>query len=56
MKNSGCYVVSWDFTNGQDNSVAIVGEQNDKEVKVINAFQGKEAEELIKKLTKKEKK
>lgn len=50
MKNSGCYLVSWSFSN--NNSIVIIGEQKPgKDVEVINAFQGQEAVDIINKLT-----
>lgn len=50
MKNSGCYLVSWSFSN--NNSIVIIGEQKPgKDVEVINAFQGQEAIDIINKLT-----
>ena len=52
MKSSGSVIVSWDFTNGKDASILLVGQKKPgKDVDIINAFQGKEAEELYKKLT-----
>lgn len=56
MESTGCYLVSWDFTNGKDKSVVLVGVQEKGEVTVTNMFQGKEAEDIIEKLTKKEEK
>ena len=53
MANS--VIVSYDGTNGVDTSVLIVGEKTPGDVvKIINAFQGKEAEDLWNKLTVKE--
>lgn len=47
MNLTGSIIVSWDFSNGRDRSVLLVGEKQPGEaVKVINAFGGKEAEEL----------
>lgn len=44
-------LVGYDFTNGKDKSVLIVGKKTEGvAVKIINAFQGKEAEELYQKL------
>ena len=44
-------LVSFDFTHGKDKSVLIVGRKTPGEVvDIINAFQGKEAEELYRKL------
>lgn len=51
MKSAGSVIVSWDFSNGKDVGVLIVGEQKKGVVKIINAFQGQEAEELYVKLT-----
>lgn len=51
MKSSGCILVSWDFSNGRDKSVLIVGEQTNGRVNILNAFQGEEARELYKRLT-----
>ena len=63
MKNtkligSGSLIISYDFTNGKDNSVLLVGEKQPRgAVKVINAFQGKEAEDLyLQLITKREEK
>ena len=55
MNSKGCYLVSWDFTNGKDKSVVLVGiKEKGQEVKVVNAFEGEEAEDIIEKLTVKE--
>ena len=44
-------LVSFDYTNGKDNSVLIVGRKRKNEtLQIVNAFQGAEAEELYKKL------
>ena len=46
-----CILVSFDYTNGADKSVLIVGRKTPKkDVEIVNAFQGKEAEELYNKL------
>ena len=53
---SGSVIVSWDFTNGKDHSILLVGKQDGLGgVTVINGFQGQEAEELYLKLTKTDK-
>ena len=53
---SGCFLVSFDFTNGKDKSIMLVGQKDIKgNIVVINDFQGKEAEELFVKLTTTEK-
>lgn len=51
MKSSGSVIVSWDFSNGKDIGILIVGHQQNGKVNIINAFQGEEAETLYKKLT-----
>lgn len=51
MKSSGSVIVSWDFSNGKDVGVLVVGRQQNGKVDIVNAFQGKEAEELYLKLT-----
>lgn len=51
-ETNGCLLVSFDFSNGKDNSVLIVGRKKElQDVEIINAFQGKAAENLYKKLT-----
>lgn len=53
----GSVIVSWDYTNGKDHTIAVVGRKTPGQaVKVINAFEGDEAIELVKKLCEKEKK
>lgn len=51
MKESGSVIVSWDFSNGEDVGVLIVGKQKNGKVEIVNAYLGKEAEELREKLT-----
>lgn len=50
MKNSGAFIVSWDFSNGKDNEVLLVGHKQDNVIEVISAFQGEEAIEIYNKL------
>lgn len=51
MKINESLLVGVDFTNDKDTGVLIVGRKRpNKSVEIINAFQGKEAEELYKKL------
>lgn len=51
MKVNESLLVGVDFTNGKDIGVLIVGRKNPgQSVEIINAFQGKEAEELYNKL------
>lgn len=52
IETSGAMIVSWDFSNDDpENYVAIVGSKTPrKDLEIINAFQGKEAYELVKKL------
>ena len=49
---SGCFLVSYDFTNGKDKSIMLVGQRDIKgNTVVINGFQGEEDEVLFAKLT-----
>lgn len=50
FETNGAVIVSWDFSHG-DTGVLIVGRQKNKEVTVINAFQGEEARAIYEKLT-----
>ena len=50
MKSNDSVIVSWDLSNGQDISILLVGRVENGVTKIINAFQGKEAEELMEKL------
>ena len=50
MKSNDSVIVSWDLSNGQDMSILLVGRVENGVTKIVNAFQGKEAEELMKKL------
>ena len=50
MKSNDSVIVSWDLSNGQDMSILLVGRVENGVTKIINAFQGKEAEELMKEL------
>ena len=54
MKTTDSILVGFDDTDGKDKCVLIVGRKTQGEgVDIINAFQGKEARELWKKLTEK---
>lgn len=54
MKTTDSILVGFDDTDGKDKCVLIVGRKTqEKVVAIINAFQGKEARELWKKLTEK---
>ena len=50
MKSNDSVIVSWDLSNGQDMSILLVGRVENGVTKIVNAFQGKKAEELMKKL------
>lgn len=50
-KTSGAFVVSWDFSNGEDYDILLVGQPEGKNMNVINAFQGKEARDIYEKLS-----
>ena len=48
---NGAFIVSWDFTNGKDKSILLVGKKRlGHAVEIVNAFQGEEAEEIYEKL------
>ena len=55
MKSTDSVIVSLDFSRGKDVGVLIVGSQKNGQVDIINAYQGKEAYELYRKLTVKKK-
>ena len=47
----GSVIISWDYTKGKDHAVAVVGQKTwGQATKVINAFEGEEAIELVRKL------
>lgn len=48
---NGAYIVAWDFSNGKDNDVLIVGEQKNGTMNIINAVQGQEARDIYEKLS-----
>lgn len=52
IKNTGAFIVSWDFSHGKDYDILLVGQKAPgKDVEIINAFQGEEAFEIYEKLT-----
>ena len=50
-QTTGAYIVSWDFSNGDENAIMLVGNRVDGKMTIVNAFQGDEAVELYKKLS-----
>lgn len=50
MNSTGSVIVSWDFSNGKDTGVLIVGKQEKGKIEIINAYQGEDAEALYQKL------
>jgi ribosome-interacting GTPase 1 len=48
---SGSLLIGFDFSKSSDTSVLIVGKQKKGKIEIINAIQGKEAEELYTRLT-----
>lgn len=50
-KTTGSYIVSWDFSHGNDVGVLLVGKQENGKVDIVNAFQGEEAMEIYMKLS-----
>lgn len=56
MRNTEALIIGYDHCPEKDNTVLIVGRKKaGVDVEVINAFEGKEAEELYLKLTTKKK-
>ena len=51
MITNDTLLIGYDFTNGKDTGVLIVGRKTPGEaIDIVNAFQGQEAEELYKRL------
>lgn len=52
MSNTnGSYIVAWDFSNGEDNDVLIIGSQHRGAMDIVNAFQGQEARDIYERLS-----
>lgn len=52
FNESGTVIVSWDFSNGKNSGILLVGKRRpDAAPEIINALEGEEAHELMKKLT-----
>ena len=51
MEVNESLIIGVDFTGNQDASVLIVGRQKSGVMSIVNAFKGKEAEDIYKKLT-----
>lgn len=49
-KVNECLLVSVEFTQGEDAGVLIVGRQKNGKVDIVNAFHGREAIDIYKKL------
>lgn len=57
MRTTSSIIVSYDASENGDEPILLVGKKNPNEaIKIINAFQGKEAKDLWKKLTERSKK
>lgn len=57
MRTTSSIIVSYDVSENGDEPILLVGKKNpNKPIKIINAFQGKEAKDLWKKLTERSKK
>ena len=50
-KTFGSYIVSWDFSRGEDVGVLIVGKRHNKKIDIVNAFQGKDARDIYERLS-----
>ena len=56
MRTTSSIIVSYDVSENGDEPILLVGKKNpNKPIKIINAFQGKEAKDLWKKLTERSK-
>jgi hypothetical protein len=54
MNNThGAFIVSWDFTHGNDKAILLVGSQANGTMDIVNAFQGQETIDIYEKLSKK---
>lgn len=54
MNTTDSLIIGYDFTNGTDDTVLIVGRKTAGEVaEIINAFHGQEAVEIYQRLTEK---
>lgn len=51
MTGSGNFIIGYNFSNGKDQSVLIVGTQKDGKMNIVNAFQGDDAEAMYELLT-----
>lgn len=52
MFTTDSLIIGFDFSHGVDRSVLVVGRKKlDQTVEIVNAFQGKEAEDVYKILT-----
>lgn len=49
--NTGVYLVSWDFSHGEDHDIVIVGQKEGGKLNIVNAFAGEEARDIYKKLS-----
>lgn len=51
-KTTRSVLVSWDFSNGKDEGILLVGaKEKNQAVTIVNAFKGQEAWDLYQKLT-----
>lgn len=50
MNSIGSVIVSWDFSNGKDHDILLVGKQENGTVEVINAFLDQDARDIYEKL------
>ena len=57
IPSNGSYIVSWVISHGKSESILLVGKKEPgKLAEIVNAFSGKEAEDLLFKLSGNEKK
>lgn len=50
MNSIGSVIVSWDFSNGKDHDILLVGKQEKGSVELINAFLDQDARDIYEKL------
>ena len=51
IKKTGNLIIGYNFSNGEDNGVLIVGKRTKgQNTDIVNAFQGKEAKDIFERL------
>lgn len=48
IPSNGSYIVSWNISHNKDDSILLIGKKEPgKPAEIVNAFAGKEAEDLV---------